>query len=393
MNLSVTRLALDVRAFETQLTFSVKQGDTARRLEISLVDHAKPYDISEGCYATFTARRSDDEFASDSCVVADNKITYDLSPRFTAAAGIVQCEITLFNADGERLTSPHFSMAVYSSVATEFADDAMESDSFAILTSAIMEANSAVERAENAVTTAEGMFASLEQAMSRASQAADAAEQAADTAEQAAETAEEAALAQPLPATSERIGGVRIGENITNNGGAISITSENVTNALGYTPPRKDTTYPIASSTADGLLSTSLYQSIASLLGSAKTVFGTYNGNGAVSSTANPVSVTFTIVPRAVFIFGSSDSGSNRNALFGAMISGQINGAGISVRLYDVANSANSITMQDGNNGAFLPNVTFSGKTVSWGKMTRSDVSAAAIFNANGKKYSYIAIG
>lgn len=379
MNLSVTRLALDIREFETQLTFSVKQGDTARRLEISLVDHTAPYDIGEGCYATFTARRSDNEFASDSCVVAGNKIICDISPRFTAASGLVQCEITLFSADGERLTSPHFTMAVYSSVGTEFADDATESDSFAVLTSAIASATAALENAESAVNTAESMYAALEESTSRANEAA--------------LSAEQAAQRELSPATSERIGGVKTGENITNNGGTISITAENVAGALGYTPPMSDTTYPLASAEQDGLLSAELFGAISSAVRAAKTEFGSYTGNGMVSTSQNPVSLSLGIEPRVLLVFDSNDTGDVKTASFGIMTAGQTNGAAIFTRFYDVNSSSSSISIQEGSGGVFLPSVTFNGDTVSWGKMNRSDVSASAIFNAGGRTYSYVAIG
>lgn len=42
-------------------------------------------------------------------------------------------------------------------------------------------------------------------------------------------------------AKSDVLGGVKTGNNITNTDGTISITKENVTNALGYTPPTTDT--------------------------------------------------------------------------------------------------------------------------------------------------------
>ena len=42
-------------------------------------------------------------------------------------------------------------------------------------------------------------------------------------------------------ATSSTLGGVKIGSNITNSNGSISITKDNVTAALGYTPPTTDT--------------------------------------------------------------------------------------------------------------------------------------------------------
>lgn len=42
-------------------------------------------------------------------------------------------------------------------------------------------------------------------------------------------------------ATSNVLGGVKTGANITNNSGVLSVTVANVTNALGYTPPKQDT--------------------------------------------------------------------------------------------------------------------------------------------------------
>lgn len=44
-------------------------------------------------------------------------------------------------------------------------------------------------------------------------------------------------------ASATTLGGVKIGSNITNNSGTISITKTNVTSALGYTPPEVNTTY------------------------------------------------------------------------------------------------------------------------------------------------------
>lgn len=59
-----------------------------------------------------------------------------------------------------------------------------------------------------------------------------------------------------LPAaTSTTLGGVKVGSNITNSDGLISLTKANVVAALGYTPPTKDTTYTTATQSANGLLS------------------------------------------------------------------------------------------------------------------------------------------
>ena len=61
-----------------------------------------------------------------------------------------------------------------------------------------------------------------------------------------------------LPAaTSSSLGGVKVGSNITNSSGTISLTKDNVVAALGYTPPTQDTntTYSEATTSASGLMS------------------------------------------------------------------------------------------------------------------------------------------
>lgn len=45
------------------------------------------------------------------------------------------------------------------------------------------------------------------------------------------------------------------GSNITQNGTVFSLTKANVTDALGYTPPEQDTTYSVATTSANGLMS------------------------------------------------------------------------------------------------------------------------------------------
>ena len=69
---------------------------------------------------------------------------------------------------------------------------------------------------------------------------------------------EDGANAYTLPtASSSTLGGVKTGDNITNTSGTISVTKANVTNALGYEPPKTDTTYSEATTGAAGLMSAS----------------------------------------------------------------------------------------------------------------------------------------
>lgn len=86
-----------------------------------------------------------------------------------------------------------------------------------------------------------------------------------------------------LPAaTASALGGVKIGSNITNTAGTISLTKANVTNALGYTPPSSAAavtkTEFTASSANWGTLSDGYYPF--TLAASGKHFLGMYRTNG-----------------------------------------------------------------------------------------------------------------
>lgn len=150
MNISKTRISLDVRDMESQLSVSAKQGDTSRELIVSLVDHCKPYNICEDCYATFTARKEDNTYIHDSCVIQNNQIIYDFSAQLTAAIGIVLCEITLYDNNDEIITSPRFTLYVYQAVLSETSNTIVSSDSFTVLNNLILDANEAIKNANEA---------------------------------------------------------------------------------------------------------------------------------------------------------------------------------------------------------------------------------------------------
>lgn len=80
-------------------------------------------------------------------------------------------------------------------------------------------------------------------------------------------------------ATSSTLGGVKVGSNISVSSGTISLSKANVTAALGYTPPTTDTTYNVATTSANGLMSST-----------DKTNLNTAVTH--VSNTSNPHSVT-----------------------------------------------------------------------------------------------------
>lgn len=112
MNYTDYRLSLDIFKTVSQATLPVKQGDTAYRLCINITANGFPYKITEGCYALFTAKKPDGNFINNKCTIENNTIYYHLTPQTTAAIGMVECEIVLYDGNDEQLATPHFNILV-----------------------------------------------------------------------------------------------------------------------------------------------------------------------------------------------------------------------------------------------------------------------------------------
>lgn len=112
MNYTNYRLSLDIFKTSSQATLPVKQGDTAYRLCITITANGAPYHITEGCYAHFTAKKPDGNFINNKCTIENDTIYYQLTPQTTAAIGVVECEIVLYDNNDEQLATPPFNILV-----------------------------------------------------------------------------------------------------------------------------------------------------------------------------------------------------------------------------------------------------------------------------------------
>lgn len=112
MNYTDYRISLDIFKTASQAVLPVKQGDTAYRLCITITANGSPYRITEGCYALFTAKKPDGNFINNECTIENNVIYYQLTPQTTAAIGVVECEVILYDSNDEQLATPHFNILV-----------------------------------------------------------------------------------------------------------------------------------------------------------------------------------------------------------------------------------------------------------------------------------------
>ena len=117
---STYRFSLDIHEDHSNVCLNVKKGDTnSRKLYITLMENGNPYEISEDCYAVFTATKPDGKLVSNDCVIEDDTIIYELPPQYTAVSGVMDCEVQLYGADDALLTSPRFIIMVAGTIADD----------------------------------------------------------------------------------------------------------------------------------------------------------------------------------------------------------------------------------------------------------------------------------
>ena len=114
MNYAVYNIALDIHKTGSQVALSMIRGENKRRIVVSLMENGRPYKITNGCTAMFSATKPDGKFIYNDCEIdfENNLIIYNVTSQTTAAMGEVKCQIELIGSDGGLLFSPTFSLIV-----------------------------------------------------------------------------------------------------------------------------------------------------------------------------------------------------------------------------------------------------------------------------------------
>lgn len=126
LNNSVYNISLDLHTVGSQLCLNVKLYDTAREIHCTLTENGKPYVISDGCYAVFTAKKPDGNVLYNATSIRD-AIIYEFTVNTVNAPGEVECELRLYDSSGKLITSPRFTILVDDTVYHD--GDAVESSS------------------------------------------------------------------------------------------------------------------------------------------------------------------------------------------------------------------------------------------------------------------------
>lgn len=123
-----------------------------------------------------------------------------------------------------------------------------------------------------------------------------------------------------LPAaTSSVLGGVKTGSNITNSSGTISLTKANVTSALGYTPPTTNTTYTTATTSANGLMSSTDKAKLDGIAaGATKITVDSALSSSSTNPVQNKIINTALNAKQATLVSGTNIKTINGNSILGS---------------------------------------------------------------------------
>ena len=114
------QFTLDIKKDGIQKNLYMRQGDIkSQRIAIQLFSGAFPYDIEGVTSATFRARKPDGSIIFNDCVVTEHGVEYQVTSQSIAAAGGVECMITLCGPNGETLGTPRFLIEVEEAICSD----------------------------------------------------------------------------------------------------------------------------------------------------------------------------------------------------------------------------------------------------------------------------------
>lgn len=107
-------MRLDVGRMGSQAAVTVARGDRrARLLRVRLVNGSSPVPLDAGTLAVLRGVKPDGTTLYNDCTVTGNVIEQRMTDQMQAAAGLVECELTIYGANGLVLTSPRFDLYVH----------------------------------------------------------------------------------------------------------------------------------------------------------------------------------------------------------------------------------------------------------------------------------------
>ena len=156
MNSSNFRLTLDLHSIQSQYAIPVMVGDTNVALLMSLTDGGVPYIIGDGCLAKLSIKRPTGTHLEEFCLIRNNAVVeypFRQNENTCAVEGVHECDLTIYGLDGEKISSPRFTMIVSPKVLRS--DDIVLTDKDYTVVDAMVSAEAKRQAAETGRVIAE----------------------------------------------------------------------------------------------------------------------------------------------------------------------------------------------------------------------------------------------
>ncbi|MBR3416974.1 MAG: SGNH/GDSL hydrolase family protein [Clostridia bacterium] len=112
MNESICSLTLDLHRAVAPHVISLKRGDTARELHITLTDNGAPYVITDDCTAELVGYLPIQTAAELPLTAEGNVLSATIPSSWVTTAGEIVCEVRVYSGTSLLLISPSFSLYV-----------------------------------------------------------------------------------------------------------------------------------------------------------------------------------------------------------------------------------------------------------------------------------------
>ncbi len=208
-NDSIDNLRIDLNRKKVQQSISVRTGDTkTRTIHVSIVNNGLVYKLDQILFAEILIKKVDLTETDQGMVINGDELQYTFRTQDLSAVGENKCQIKLTGKDGSIVTTPEFSLYVYTQLVDQYKQESM--NEYTAITQQLVEVNrlagevasntmiaseaasSASQSAETALEVKESVDESVEQIENFASEAMEAATIAATKASEADDSAKDA---------------------------------------------------------------------------------------------------------------------------------------------------------------------------------------------------------
>ena len=121
LSVVTSRISLDISRMDIQNNIPVTQGDTKRRLEVTLMNAGQPLAVNENWTVVLVGIKPDGSKISNMCDVENGKIIYDFAKgdQIATAAGAFYIQFNIFDEVGELLGTPKIWLSVVANAIRE----------------------------------------------------------------------------------------------------------------------------------------------------------------------------------------------------------------------------------------------------------------------------------